>query len=271
MDGQQTASPAEVYERYLGPAISVPWTSVLLEYARPQPGERALDVACGTGVVARHVAPLVGVNGKVVALDVSPEMLDVGRLLPAAAGASIEWRQGNADTLPLPDGEFDLVLCQQGLQFFADRAASLAEMRRVLADGGRVILSVWQGLESHPLYETLFKATIRHLEAPMSDVATSFSLGNADELRALLSDAGFQRIDVAPRMLQIRLPSPERFVQLTIAGAATSIPVFTQLDATTRAALVETVVRETEASVQRYVDGDQLTFPMFSHIAVASA
>jgi ubiquinone/menaquinone biosynthesis C-methylase UbiE len=84
---------------------------VLLEYAAPQPGECALDVACGTGSVARRVAPLVGAEGKVVALDINSEMLAVGRALPAPAGATIEWREGNAIALTLPDGAFDLVLC----------------------------------------------------------------------------------------------------------------------------------------------------------------
>lgn len=124
---------------------------MLLEYAAPQPGERALDLACGTGSVARHVAPLVGAEGKVVALDINPEMLAVGRALPAPEGATIEWQEGNAIALALPDGSFDLVLCQQGLQFFSDRAASLREMRRVLTDGERVVLSVWQALQRHPV------------------------------------------------------------------------------------------------------------------------
>ena len=89
-----------------------------------------MDVACGTGSVARHVAPLVGAEGKVVALDISPEMLAVARGLPAPAGATIEWREGNAIALTVPDDAFDLVLCQQGLQFFSDRAAAVREMRR---------------------------------------------------------------------------------------------------------------------------------------------
>ncbi len=271
MNHQQSPNPAETYERYLGPAISDPWTRVLLEYAGPQPGERALDVACGTGSVARHVAPLVGAGGKVVALDISPEMLAVARALPAPVGATIEWREGNAIALALPDGAFDLVLCQQGLQFFSDRAASLREMRRVLTDGGRVVLSVWQALQRHPMYDALFEATTRHLGAAISDVALSFSLWDAEELRALLSDAGFQRTEVTPRSLDIHLPSPERFVQLTVLGAATSVPAFAQLDAAARSALVEAVTLETEAVAQRYRDGDKLTFPMSTHIAVAYA
>jgi ubiquinone/menaquinone biosynthesis C-methylase UbiE len=271
MGQQQSPNPAEAYEQYLGPAISDPWTRVLLEYAAPQIGERALDVACGAGSVARHVAPLVGAEGRVVALDISPEMLAVARALPAPTGATIEWREGDAIALVLPDDAFDLVLCQQGLQFFSDRAASLREMRRVLTDGGRVVLSVWQALQRHPVYEALFEATTRHLGAATSDVALSFSLSDAEELRALLRDAGFQRVEITPRSLDIHLPSPARFVELTVLGAAATIPAFAQLDTAARSALVETVSHEIEAVAQRYREGDTLTFPMSTHIAVAYA
>lgn len=269
MNKMQNLNPAELYERYLSSTISDPWTRVLLEYAAPQPGEHALDLACGTGSVARHVAPLVGAGGKVVAFDISPDMLAVARTLSAPMGATIEWREGNAVALAQPDGAFDLVLCQQGLQFFSDRAASLREMRRVLSDGGRVVLNVWQALQHHPIYAALFEATTRHLNAAISDVALPFSLWDAAELRSLLSEAGFERIEVTPRSLDIHLPSPERFVQLTVLGAATSIPAFAQLDPEAHSALVDAVTDETEAVAQRYRDGDKLTFPMSTHIAVA--
>jgi ubiquinone/menaquinone biosynthesis C-methylase UbiE len=191
MSQQQSRSPAETYEQYLGPAISDPWTRVLLEYAAPQPGERVLDVACGTGSVARHVAPMIGAQGKLVALDVNPEMVVVARALPAPAGAIIEWLEGNAISLALANDAFDLVLCQQGLQFFLDRAAALREMRRVLIEGGRVAISMWQALQRHPVYEALFEATARHLGVTIAAVEWSFSLWDADELRTLLGDAGF--------------------------------------------------------------------------------
>jgi ubiquinone/menaquinone biosynthesis C-methylase UbiE len=119
---QHSLNPAETYEHYLGPTIADPWTRVLLEYAAPQPGERVLDVACGTGSVARHVAPLVGAAGQVVALDISPAMLAVARALPAPAGAPVAWLEGNAIRLDLSENAFELVLCQQGLQFFPDHA-----------------------------------------------------------------------------------------------------------------------------------------------------
>ena len=97
----------------------------------------------------------------------------------------------------------------------------------------------------------------------------AFSLGAADELRTLLGEASFQHIEISPRSLTIHLPSPERFVQLTVLGAATSVPAFAQLDTAARAALTEAVTDETQTVAQRYRDGDKLTFPMSTHIAVA--
>lgn len=118
-------------------------------------------------------------------------MLAVGRAMPGPAGATIEWLEGNAVSVNLPDAAFDLVLCQQGLQFFADRVAALREMQRVLVPDGRVGISVWQTVARHPVYEALCKATARHLGVPMSVVDVPFLLGGPDELRALLRDGGF--------------------------------------------------------------------------------
>jgi SAM-dependent methyltransferase len=108
---QQSPTPAEMFDQYFGPALFTPWAHVLLEYAAPQPGERVLDLACGTGTVARHVVPVVGATGKVVAVDISPDMLAAARSHPAPEGAPIEWRAGDATSLDLPDDAFDLVLC----------------------------------------------------------------------------------------------------------------------------------------------------------------
>jgi hypothetical protein len=100
-------------------------------------------------------------------------------------------------------------------------------------------------------------------------VSVSFALSDAEELRALLIDAGLQRIEIIPHSLHVYLPSPERFVELTVLGAATSVPAFARLDTAARSALVETVSLETEPVTQRYRYGDKLTFPMSTHIAVA--
>src|SRR5690625_6843127 len=150
-DIQQNEKPVEVYERYLSRPIGDPWTRVLIDLASPQSGERVLDLACGTGSVARQVAPMVGSSGQTLAVDINPAMLQVGRAQPQPqpAGAVITWQEGDATKLNLPDKDFDLVLCQQGFQFFPNRLPSAREARRVLREEGRGMLSVWQAVERH--------------------------------------------------------------------------------------------------------------------------
>ncbi len=271
MSQQLSPSPAEMFDQYFRPALFAPWARVLLEYADPQPGERALDLACGTGTVALHAAPMVGANGSVVALDINPDMLSVARSHPAPEGAWIEWRQGDATSHDLPDGVFDLVLCQQGLQFFADRAAALREMRRVLVDKGRVAVSVWQALDLHPVYKALCDAEARYLDIPLSAVASPWSLPAFGELRALLGEAGFRRTQIFSRSLDIRFPSPDRFVELTVLAGAAVVPTFDPADPAALSALTAAVARETQPLVQRYRRGDYLVFPTSWHLAVAYA
>jgi ubiquinone/menaquinone biosynthesis C-methylase UbiE len=271
MTQQTTPAPAEVYEQHLGPAMFIPWSRVLLEHAAPRAGERVLDLACGTGIVARQVAPLVGRKGRVVGVDVSPDMLAVAQSRPAPGGAPIEWREAEAAATGLPDDAFDVVLCQQGLQFFPDRTTALREVRRVLTPGGRVVLSVWHRLDRHALLDALFRTEARHLGVPLAEVAVPFCLGDAEELRALLNEAGFERTRVTPRSLDVRFPTPERFVHLMVHAGAAVISAFRDQDAAARAALIQAVAQEVDPLLQRYRDDEMVRFPMSAHVAVAYA
>lgn len=123
---------AEVYHACFIPAMIGPWVSKTLALVALRPGERVLDVACGAGAVTSLTAQATGPAGRVVGLDISPEMLAVARQVKGQDGsAAIEWREGSADALPFADGSFDAVICQLGLMFFPDRVAALREMRRV--------------------------------------------------------------------------------------------------------------------------------------------
>jgi len=270
MNQPQPRNPAETYEHYFVPAMFLPWATILLRRAAPQSRERVLDVACGTGIVARQAAPLVGADGQVVALDMNPAMLAVARALPAPSGATISWQEGNAMALPFPDGAFDVVLCQHGLQFVPDRAGAVREMRRVLAPGGRALVIVLQALARHPVFEALMESVARHLSLPVSAVMTPFALCDADELRTLFTAAGFKKVDILPESTTVRFPEPERFVPLAVISSAAAVPAFVQLEAPARAALLETVRGEIEPTIRRYRDAEVVTFPMFAHIAVAT-
>ncbi|HSO54831.1 MAG TPA: methyltransferase domain-containing protein, partial [Actinomycetes bacterium] len=152
---QVAGNAALAYEAHLVPAIFAAWAPRLLGSANPAVGERVLDVACGTGVVARLAAERVGPGGRVAGLDLNPGMLAVARGLPPMPGAPITWQEANAVALPFPEATFDVVLCQQGLQFFPDRPAALREMHRVLAPGGRLALSVYSAIAHNPATQAL--------------------------------------------------------------------------------------------------------------------
>ena len=132
---QLAGTTPEAYERYLVPVLFAPCADQLIELAAPGPGERVLDVACGTGIVARRAAARVGAGGALVGLDLNEGMLRVARTVGADVRPTIDWRAANAADLPFGDGEFDIVFCQQGMQFFPDRVVALGEMRRVLVPG----------------------------------------------------------------------------------------------------------------------------------------
>ena len=153
--------------------------------------------------------------------------------------------------LPFPDGGFDVVLCQHGLQFVPDRAGAVREMRRVLAPGGRALVIVLQALPRHPVFEALMQSVARHLSLPVSAVMTPFALCDADELRTLFTAAGFEKVEIHPVSTTVRFPEPDRFVSLAVTSSAAAVPTFTQLESPARAALLEAVRGEIEPTIRR--------------------
>lgn len=262
------SNPAETYENYMVPTLFAPWASRLVQVAQPQPGERALDVACGTGVVARQVASSVGATGTVVGLDINPHMLAVARTTAGREGLAIDWREGRAEALPFPDSSFGLVLCQFALMFFADRGAALAEMRRVLAPGGRIALSVWQGLDHHPFYRRLHD--VIHQRLGMSGVQDIFALGNIDELRTLLTEAGFHHVEIEPVSMPARFPDPEGFLAGEIDVDTAAIPSMQHLDAQARQAIAAAIRTDMEASLHEVTKDNHVVIPFHAHIVRAS-
>lgn len=270
MQQPKPTTPAEMYENYFVPAMFLPWASLLLSQAAPQTGERVLDVACGTGIVARQAASLVGRSGQVEALDISPAMLDVARSRASPPGAPITWHEGNATALPFPDGAFELVLCQHGLQFFSDRAAALREMHRVLAPQGRALVIVLQALAQHPVFKALMESVAQHLAVPLSSVTTPFALCDVEELKGLFNTSGFKKVAIHAESTTVRFPEPERFVPLAVTSSAAAVPAFALLQAPARAELLETVRADVEPVIQNYRDANAVSFPMFAHLVVAT-
>jgi ubiquinone/menaquinone biosynthesis C-methylase UbiE len=243
----------ENYERYFVPVIAGPLAKDFIAAASLRPGEHVLDVATGTGIVARLAAERVGSAGTVAAADVNPGMLAVARSLAASTGASIRWYETTAESLPLADDSFDVVFCQLGLMFFDDRSAALREMRRVLAPGGRLLANVPKPSAFFRVFED---ALARHIDAATSQfVGHVFSLNDAEQLDRLVKDAGFREVRVEARTLTPHLPPPADFlwqyVHLTPMSA-----VLSQVDEERRAALE----REVVSGWQKWVRGGGMEY-----------
>ncbi len=273
MNGDITTTPAyqaaEVYERFFVPGMMRYWTPLLLQRAAPQPGERVLDVACGTGVVARTMAPLVGPEGRVTGLDINPAMLAVACRQFGDHCDDIDWQEGTADALPFGAGEFDLVTCQHGLQFFKDKPKAAAEMHRVLREGGRAVVEVWQGVENNPFIDRFFETIADTAGIPKADVATPYAFGDPEALRGLLAGAGFRQVTVEPVTHDVHFENPARFVELTFKSAAAVVPAYARLATDSQAAMLAKVEARFSDQVRAHTRDGVLTFPLAANFAIA--
>lgn len=252
-DHSFAASAPENYERYFVAAIGRPVAEKLIQLAELQPGDRVLDVACGTGVVARLSAEQVGPTGAVAGLDINPGMLAVARAV-APPELGIEWHEASAESMPLPDEAFDVVLCQMGLQFMSDRLQALREMRRVLRPGGRVAFNVPGPIA--PLFQILADALGRHVGPQAAGfVQAVFALHDEGEIERLLTDAGFDAVRVQARSGELLLPPPGAFLAQYTSGTPLSA-VLAGADEEVRSALE----REVVSAWQQFRDGDGMRF-----------
>jgi ubiquinone/menaquinone biosynthesis C-methylase UbiE len=257
------AAAADRYERIVARHILGPWASSLVDAAHLAGGERVLDLACGTGVVARIAAQRVGPHGRVTGIDLNPGMISVARSLPAPDGALIEWLEGSALAIPLPDASVDVVLCQQGLQFFPDKALALREMRRVLDRGGRVALSVWSsaGVYNSAVAEALARFVG---EDTASRFRASRNAPGKEELERLAVAAGFLDVNVRISRMKVHLPRLDQFALEHLAATPVAASI-AAIDTESRRNIGASVMRE----MQRFNDGDGVTYPEETHVVTA--
>jgi ubiquinone/menaquinone biosynthesis C-methylase UbiE len=184
---QISAEQAEVYETKFVPAIFAQWAPLLLDATGVKAGQTVMDVACGTGILARTAADRVGVAGKVVGLDLSEGMLTVARRVRP----DLEWRQGDAATVPFPDDTFDAVLCQSSMMFFPDATGALREMARVCKPAGNVGVQVYSSLQAQPAYGPWINMVAQHADPDAVDLLSTYWVhGDLDVLRRRFEAAG---------------------------------------------------------------------------------
>jgi ubiquinone/menaquinone biosynthesis C-methylase UbiE len=225
-----------------------------------------LDVGCGTGTVTRLASEQVGPRGRVVGLDISAGMLTVARSIPSQMDW-IEWKEADAQSIPFPDGSFDIVTCQLGLQFIPDRAKALGEMRRVLSPSGRLAILVWRSIRYSPGFAVLEQALEQHAGSEAAKwMRSPFSLGDQQELRNLLETTGFVNQAIRIGIGTVRFKSVDQFVSLYTAGTPLSALV-SHMSAKAHSATVESV----RSGLKSYIDDEGLAFPIEGHLANATS
>lgn len=254
---------AWAYEGLHVNALFRQWAQPVLDAAGVTSGSRVLDVACGTGVVAREALARVGPSGSVVGLDIGPGMLAVAETIEPA----VTWTVGDAGRLPFDDGEFDAVVSQFGLMFFPDQVQSIREMLRCAKPGARVTVAVWESLDRSEAYPISVDLLNRRAGPAAADALKApFVLGETDQLQSLFEEAGASRVSIDTQHGTARFPSVRSMVEADLRGWLPVMGVALDDD------LIELVLAEAEEALSKYVTADgQMVFDTPAHIVTARA
>ena len=255
---QDLVAGARAYEQLFVPALFGQWAPHVLEAAQVGPGESLLDVACGTGVLARNAVEVVGSEGTVTGVDPNPGMLEVAK----EGSPKVRWIEGAAEKLPFADGEFDAVVSQFGLMFFTNRVGALAEMARVVGPTGHLAVAVWDAVENQAGFAVQLDLIERHAGSAAAAASRApFALGDPDELSQLFDQAGLGSAVVRTLAGTARFPTIQSLVEAELRGW---LPVMgVHLEEGT----IETILREAEDALVRYQDeSGTLEFPVRAHL-----
>ena len=263
-NGEIDTSAAEAFEKFLVPTIFGPWSETMVDHAGTQEGHQLLDIGCGSGAAARYAAKIVGISGSVSAIDLNVGMITYAQTLDP--NGLINWYQGDLTDMPYNDGEFDIVAGNQVLQFLTDKKKGLDEIKRVIAKGGRLALTVYCFPDRNPAHAAVANA-LKARGIDSKGVTHPFSYGDPMVLGDILQDIGFRDVSVIQKQMNSYFQSAENFVECLAAGGPSSRHALEQLDSEGLKDLKDEVTKK----LADFVDGDKgLRVITASHMALAS-
>jgi ubiquinone/menaquinone biosynthesis C-methylase UbiE len=258
---QELVEAGRGYESLFVPALFEPWTTHLIEGAGVRSGSHVLDIACGTGVLARNALSRTGPGGRVVGVDPAAGMLAAAKEIEP----SIDWVLCSAEALELDDEAFDCVMSQFGMMFFQDRQKSVEEMFRVLKPGGSLAIAIWNSVDQNPAYADIIAVLQEQVGTAAADaLRLPYSLGNSDEVTTVLSDSGFMNINVETKTESAQFPSSRHMVEAELRGW---LPLF---DINLGEAKINEVLVESDSTLSKYAStSGKAVFPTSAHVITA--
>lgn len=259
-------SAAQAYEDHLVHSLFAPWAQRVVDHARPVAGESVLDVACGTGIGARLVAPLLSPGGSIVSADIDPGMIAVAKSTHSntelPSDVSVEWHAHPGELPLVQEGSIDLCLCLQGPQFLTDPTEGMVQIYRSLKTGGRLAASVWNEYSTNKGHYAIGQALQKRGIKP---AIKPFSFGNPEHAKALFELAGFEIEYFSTDDMKIAFPSTKQFVDGVAAGAPATRHALAQLEA----ADLEAFIGDVDVQLAPYKTPEGLQLPTSAHIVVA--
>jgi ubiquinone/menaquinone biosynthesis C-methylase UbiE len=224
-----------------------------------------LDVACGTGIMARVIRERNGPAVPVVGVDVSSGMIAAARALSSDLDGTFDWHVASVDAMPLAAGSVDSCFCQQGIQYFPDEGAALAEIRRVLRDKGCLVLTVWT--EANAYFRAQSDAMRRHVgEAAAMKALSPFSYPARTRLPDMLEGQGFRDVGVRDISISRVIADAERGIAEDIDGSPLG-PLVRACDEATMRRVVDDILSD----CADFIDGTDLCVPQHASMVTAIA
>jgi ubiquinone/menaquinone biosynthesis C-methylase UbiE len=234
-------------------------TEALVEYARPAPGMRVLDLASGTGEPAISLAMRVRPQGRVTALDLSADLLEIAKGRAQERGLkNFSTQQADAQSLPFEDNSFDLATCRFGVMFFPDADKALRDLHRVLTQGSRACFAAW-GPFDQPYWQSTMGVVHRHIGGPLLPPIgpDPFRFASPGSLRAELQEAGFDHVDEETITLPWTWPGTAE--EVWEQAKSVSVPFRPMLDRVPHD-MWPKVNEEVLAEISKYVRGPNIEF-----------
>lgn len=190
-----SGSIPEHYDQYLGPMFFEPYAIEISDRINASLVQFALEIGCGTGRVTRHLRNIIPPASKLVASDISEDMLTVAK--EKLKGLDIDWQIIDAQQLPFDNNSIDLVVCSFGYMFVPDKLKAFAEVYRVLRPGGMLIFSTWDKLELNEASFAYRKIVKKFLGDSLPDSYNlPFSMNDQAAIKRILQDTGFSKIEI---------------------------------------------------------------------------